>query len=163
MVFLALDCLRGMFLLGIKWRAILHLETSAVLRAGSWLLTVESARTEQLKALPQSAWAVDCSLQGKWGQYPLWGAALQRTFLPEDREGISAVSLASLPSALQVSLSGVLSKYWLGWTLLILGNQWDDSPRYCSKKTSKEICIYLWLFSTSINMFPWSNGIVTIL
>lgn len=83
-------------------------------------------------------------------------------FLLEDGGAISAAFLALLPSALQVSLSAVPSKYWPGWTLLTSGNQWDDSPRYCSKETSKQICIYLWLFSTSINMFPWSNGIVTI-
>lgn len=85
-----------------------------------------------------------------------------RTFLLEDGGAISVVFPALLLPALRLSLSVVLSKYWPGWTLLISGNQWDDSPGYCSKKTSKEICIYLWLFSTSINMFPRSNGIVTI-
>lgn len=166
MVFLALACQRDVS----SWH---EMESNAALQQ-SWELELDYP----LWSLPgqgnprlshsqhRELWIVLC--RGSEGNFPsatrcctsedLW----HHTFLLEDGGAISAVFLALLSSALQVSLSGVPSKYWPGWTLLISGNQWHDSPRYCSKKASKEICICLWLFSTSINMFPWSNGIVTI-
>lgn len=162
MVFLSLACLRGMFLPGMKWRETLHLETSAV---ESWSLithcgicldrAVQGSPTSTMSCGLLSAGTIRAiSPLGCCPSEYLWPHA----FLLEDGGAISAAFWAPLPSAFQVSLSGVLSKYWPGWTLLISGNQWDDSPRYCSKKTSKEICIYLWLFfhlNKYVSLIQW--------